>query len=85
MRVSAGQFGRRIRESARSLSEKPPRVPIYAVAKGHTPGIYFSKKAVMNEVTDFDSPIFAKVLTIEAAKKFLTEFTPAKDLESGEN
>lgn len=55
------------------------------VAKGHTPGIYFSKKAVMNEVTDFDSPIFAKVLTIEAAKKFLTEFTPAKDLESGEN
>ena len=55
------------------------------VAKGHTPGIYFSKKAVMKEVSGFDSPVFAKVLTMEAAKKFLSEFTPEKDLERGEN
>jgi viroplasmin and RNaseH domain-containing protein len=52
------------------------------VAKGHTPGIYFSKKAVMKEVADFDSPVFAKVLTIEAAKKFISEFNPVKDLEN---
>ena len=57
------------------------------MAKGHTPGIYFSKKAVMKEVADFDSPVFAKVLTIEAAKKFIFEFNPVKDLENevGEN
>ena len=55
------------------------------MAKGHTPGIYFSKKAVMKEVSDFDSPVFAKVLTIEAAKKFLSEFSPVKDPNSEEN